>query len=438
MALERQCAIVSPIPALAKQWHNGFMPNIDTTLLPVLLAALGIGLLIGAVRERQHKDPMAGVRTHALVALLGAIALHINVWALVLVLILLVGLVWIAYWRQSEKDSGMTGEITLLLTSLLGALCLTQPVLATASGVVVAILLYGKARLHKFTKEILSEAEVHDGLMLLGSALVILPLLPNTGMGPYAVLNPTTLWRLVVLIMLISTVGHISLRVIGNRWGLALAGFFSGYVSSTAAVAGFGERVREQSELLRSCVAAALFANLASLSLFVPILLAVSPRLLQSLALELSVGAGILLVGGLLGLRSHSNEKTDLPNMQSRMFRLHHALLLAAMISTVVLISAWLTHQFGSGIALLAGIFAAIAEVHASAASLGQLVESKTVGLPLAHWGFFGIMAVSATAKASIAWASGGRAYGLRVSIGLAVMLAGILLAVLASELLGW
>ncbi|MEO8002738.1 MAG: DUF4010 domain-containing protein [Arenimonas sp.] len=413
------------------------MPPIDTALIPALLAALGLGLLIGTVRERQHKDPMAGVRTHALTALLGTIGLHIGLWALVLVLVLLVGLVWISYWRQSEKDAGLTGEITLLLTCLLGALCLSQPALATASGVVVAALLYAKASLHRFTKEILSETEVHDGLILLGSALVILPLLPNTAIGPYAVLNPTTIWRLVVLIMLISTIGHISLRLIGNRWGLALAGFFSGYVSSTAAIAGFGERVREQPEMLRPCVAAAMLANLASVSLFVPILLAVSPRLLQSLALEIGTGAGVLLIGGILGLRSSPPQNKALPNLQTRMFRLSHALLLAAMISGVVWLSACLTSQFGSGVALLASMFAAIAEVHASAASLGQLVQDNAVTLSTAHWGFFGILAVSAIAKSSIAWASGGKAYGVRVSIGLGVMLAGVLSAVILSELIG-
>ncbi len=413
------------------------MPPIDTTLIPALLAALGLGLLIGAVRERQHKDPMAGVRTHALVALLGAIGLHIGFWALLVVLVLLIGLVWISYWRQSLKDSGLTGEITLLLTCLLGALCLKQPALATASGVVVAALLYAKASLHRFTKEILSETEVHDGLILLASALVVLPLLPNSAIGPYAVLNPTTIWRLVVLIMLISTIGHISLRLIGNRWGLALAGFFSGYVSSTAAVAGFGERVREQPEMLRSCVAAAMLANLASISLFIPILMAVSPRLLQSLTLEIGVGAAVLLIGGTLGLRLSPQQNKELPNLQTRMFRLSHALLLAAMISGVVWLSAWLTSQFGSGIALLASMFSAIAEVHASAASLGQLVQDNAITLQTAHWGFFGIMAVSAVAKTSIAWASGGKAYGIRVSIGLGLMLAGILAAVILSELIG-
>jgi uncharacterized membrane protein (DUF4010 family) len=410
------------------------MPFFDSPLLLALLAALGLGLLIGAVRERQHKDPMAGVRTHALVALTGAIALHLSVWVLLAVLVLLVGLIWISHWRQSTADVGLTGEIALLLTCLLGALCLTQAALATSAGVVVAALLHAKASLHHFTKDILSEAEVHDGLILLGSILVVLPLLPDASIGPYGALNPTRIWRLVVLIMLISTVGHIALRLIGNQWGLALAGFFSGYVSSTAAVAGFGERVREQPELLRSCVAAAMFANLASISLFIPVLLAISPALLQSLRIEILAGATVLLAGGILGLRSNTRETRELPNVQTRMFRLHHALMLAAMISGVVFLSTWLTQQFGSKIALLATMFSAIAEVHASAASLAQMVRDQAITIPLAHWGFLGIIAVSAIAKSSVALASGGKAYGLRVSVGLATMLLAVFVSVLLTS----
>jgi len=63
-------------------------------------------------------------------------------------------------------------------------------------------------------------------------------------------------------------------------------------------------------------------------------------------------------------------------------------------------------------------------------------VQDNAITLPTAHWGFFGILAVSAVAKSSIAWASGGKAYGLRVSIGLALMLAGVLSAVVLSELI--
>ena len=45
-----------------------------------LLTALGLGLLIGTVRERLHKpnQTLAGIRTHTLVALLGAITFSLG------------------------------------------------------------------------------------------------------------------------------------------------------------------------------------------------------------------------------------------------------------------------------------------------------------------------------------------------------------------------
>ena len=50
-----------------------------------LLTAFGLGLLIGTVRERLHKtmETMAGMRTHTLVALLGAISFGLGMPAFV-------------------------------------------------------------------------------------------------------------------------------------------------------------------------------------------------------------------------------------------------------------------------------------------------------------------------------------------------------------------
>ena len=142
-------------------------------LLPALLTALGLGLLIGTVRERQQADALAGVRTHALAALLGAIALHLGTAEFLIGLGLVTGLVLIGYWRSSEADRGLTGEIALMLTTLLGALSLEHPTLAAGLGVIAAALLYAKASLHRLTRELLSEREVHDGLILLASALIV-------------------------------------------------------------------------------------------------------------------------------------------------------------------------------------------------------------------------------------------------------------------------
>jgi uncharacterized membrane protein (DUF4010 family) len=306
--------------------------------------------------------------------------------------------------------------------------------LAAGLGVVVAALLYAKTSLHHFTRELLSEREVHDGLILLASALIILPLIPNHPVGPYDSFNPATLWKLVVLVMAISALGHVSLRVVGNRWGLALAGFFAGYVSSTAAIAGFGQRVRSTPTLLRSAVGAAMFANLASLSLFVPVLLAVAPELLPVLAAQLIAAGTVLLLGGLLGLRGGESATLAPPTSESRMFRIGQVLAFAVLITAVLFVSAALNAWLGPRGALIAPMLAAMAELHAATASVGQLFHQHLLSVEQARWSLLGLLATSVLAKSIVAGISGGRAFGLRVAAGLIAMLA----AVLAVLLLPW
>ncbi len=399
------------------------MPNV-TPLLHALLPALGIGLLIGAVRERSAKDAFAGLRTHGLAAVLGAVALGFGAPVLWLMLGLLIGLVLVGYWRSSTNDPGVTGEIALVLTALLGALTLTQPALAVGLGVVVAGLLYAKTHLHRLARDWISEDEVRDGLILLAAALVVLPLVPDRAWGPYGAINPALLWRLVVLVMAIGAAGHIALRLVGQRWGLAIAGFFAGYVSSTAATAGFGQRVRETPALLRPATSAAMLANLASLTLFVPILLAVSPTLLPVIAAPLLAAAIVLAVGGLLGLRGSDPANTAAPTEKNRMFQPRHAIAFAALVAVVWLVVAALNAWLGARGALVGAALSAAAELHAAVSTLGQLFNQGVLDPAQARLGLLALLAVSALAKSVIAWASGGRAYGLRVAIGLLLMVA--------------
>ncbi|MEB2316928.1 MAG: DUF4010 domain-containing protein, partial [Xanthomonadaceae bacterium] len=242
-------------------------------LLFAFSAALGVGLLIGLVRERGHAThSTAGLRTHALVALAAAVAAWLGTGVLLVTLAAVALLAAMSYHATHEDDPGLTGEVALVATALLGALAVRSPAMATGLAVVMAVLLFAKKSLHRLSRELLSEREVFDGLFLLASALVVLPLLPDRGFGPYEALNLRTLWLLVVLVMAVGALGHVALRVVGNRRGLAVSGFFAGYVSSTAAVLGFGQRAKESPQLMRSAVGAALLANLASLSLSVPVL----------------------------------------------------------------------------------------------------------------------------------------------------------------------
>lgn len=405
------------------------MPDLPNTLVS-LLAALGLGVLIGAVRQRQHPDTLAGLRTHGLAALLGAVAYTLGEPVFLVLLALVAGLVLISYWRESAHDIGLTGEVALMLTVLLGALSCRQPVLAVGLGVVTASLLYAKATLHRFAQQVLSEREVHDGLVLLASALVVLPLLPDHPIGPYGSLNPSTLWKLAVLVMAISALGHAALRIIGNRWGLAVAGFFAGYVSSTAAIAGFGQRVRETPALLRPAVAAAMLSNLASLSLFVPVLLAVAPALLPKIAVELAAAAVVLLIGGLLGLRGNGAGAIA-PTAEQRMFRVNQTLAFVAIIATVLVVSAAMNAWLGPRGALLAAVFAALVELHAAVATLGQLFQQGVLDDAQARLGLLGLLAASMLAKSGVAFASGGKAYGIRVATGLVAMVLAVAMTTL-------
>lgn len=173
--------------------------NQEALILFNLAEALGIGLLIGAEREQRMSQTdvksSAGIRTFAITALLGAIAQLTGGVALLVAAVLgVVLLAGLAYWRGRAENVGLTTEIALVMTVLLGGLSVAQPLVAAGVGVVVAVLLASRAFLHGFVRSVMTEQELRDGLMLAAATLVVLPILPNQTFGPYAVLNPYLMW----------------------------------------------------------------------------------------------------------------------------------------------------------------------------------------------------------------------------------------------------
>jgi uncharacterized membrane protein (DUF4010 family) len=395
-------------------------------ILSAVLTALGLGLMIGMVRERQHFETFAGVRTHALTALASVLATYLGMPVLVMLLLSIASLVALAYWRNSRQDHGITGEVALMLTALLGAVAVTQPALASGLGALTAALLYAKSPLHRFSREVLSEEEVHDGLILLASALVILPLLPDKAIDPFGVLNPAKLWRLVVLVMLVGALGHICLRLVGTRWGLPLAGFFAGYVSSTAATLNFAQTARRSPELAGPSLSGALLSNAASISLFIPVLMAMAPLFLKAIALEIGVAICILVLISLFGLRRGSAALPESSLAQKRMFRIQHAFGLVAAIASILLLSAALSQWLGPSWAVAVTLLAAAAELHAALVGIGQLVQSGALSTEQSRWALLGLLVVSSTAKSVIAWVSGGRGFALRFAASMTVMIAAV------------
>jgi nitrate reductase NapE component len=175
--------------------------------------ALAIGLLIGAERERaKPSGGSPGVRTFALIAVMGVVAVQLPpVVAAALVggtvLLVVVGYAW-----STAKDPGMTSEAAAIATLGLGALTATEPALAVGLAVSITVLLVSRESLHRFVRETVTDRERVDALKFFVAAFVVLPLLPTGHVGPYGVWVPQQIWLLVVLIIGIGWIGYVATR----------------------------------------------------------------------------------------------------------------------------------------------------------------------------------------------------------------------------------
>lgn len=379
-------------------------------------AALGIGMLIGLERER-HKGSgerrgSAGLRTFAISALLGYAAMVVGAALLVgIVAIGLTLLITVAYWRGRDDDPGVTSEVALIIVLILGALCTRAPELAVAIGVVVAGLLTYREKLHHFAITQLSETEMRDGLVLLITALVLLPLTPDRYIGPYAALNLRTICTLTVLLMLVGAAGHIAVRTLGIRYGYVISAIASGFASSTLTIATMGQRVAREPNNVRILSAAALLSNLATMVQTGLILATVDPALLRSLWLPLVSGsvAALIYSAGLMLPRSTQGTDETLP--AGGAFNLKLAVIIALTMTAITLVSSAMLSQFGQVGVMLTATFSGFADAHASTASIAGLAKAGL--LPVEAIVAPALIAISSNSlsKCVVAWVSGGRGF---------------------------
>ncbi|MFI5211093.1 MAG: MgtC/SapB family protein, partial [Gemmatimonadales bacterium] len=322
-------------------------------LVTNLAVALGVGLLIGAERERRkgHGDTRApaGIRTFTIVALLGAISFEIGGGLLLAVATVgVAALSAVAYSRARGPDPGLTTEAALVFTVVLGGFAMVEPAVAAGLSVIVATLLFARSKVHHFVRSVVTEDELHDLLLLAAGALVILPLAPDRYLGPFEALNPRVVWRLVLLMMSIGGLGHIAIRLFGPKIGLPLAGLASGFASSSATIGSMGARAKEHPALLRAAVAAAVLSTVSTVILTAIVLWALDPRVLAAMAWSLGL-AGVGAVGyGLVFTRRAIHAPLPGDYVHGRAFRLRTALIFAAALSLVAVVVAGLNQWLGA------------------------------------------------------------------------------------------
>lgn len=401
----------------------------DTKLLIGLATALGIGLAVGLERERRKGHgparSAAGIRTFALTSLLGALSMVFEVPGLFVATTLCVGLLAVlAYARTKGTDPGLTSEVALVVTFLLGGLAYGRPGLASGLAVLVTVLLGTRERLHRFAKEVLSERELHDAMLFAAAALVILPLTPEQAIDPFGVLVPRKVWTLVVLVMAVGGVGYVAMRALGARVGLPLSGFAGGFVSSAATIGSMAARAKETPSLHRAAVSGAVLSTVATIVQLALVLGATDVRVLRAMAPAI-VSAGIVAVlyGAAFAWRGQRVPK-EVRAETARAFDLRTAVVFALVITGIVLLSAVAHARLGdSGIALAAGL-AGFADAHAAAISAASLAAVDQISPREAVLPVMAGFTTNTLTKVIVAASAGGRSFALQTIPGLLLVLA--------------
>lgn len=401
---------------------------VDNALWLNLAVALGVGLLIGAERERSKgigpEKSSAGIRTFTIASLLGAVSTVFNFWLLVVSIICVMIFVAIAYFNKQGKEPGLTTEITLIFTMVLGGLAMSSAAFAAALAVVVAILLAAKEPIHGFVLGVVTKDELNDFLILAAATLIILPLVPNEAIGPFEAINPRNLWLIVILVMTISALGHLALRWLGGRIGLPIVGLVSGFISSIATVGAMGARAKETPSLLSAAVAGASLSSLATILQLAVLLAVIHPPTLNALLWPLIFGGLSMAIYGLVvTLKSLNNHEIEI-NKPTKTFSVKTALVLATVIAASLVASAALKAWFGQAGLVFASGVAGIADVHASAISVASLAAASKLSVDSAVIPILVAFSVNTVSKAVMAVISGGKDFSRKVILGLALQVA--------------
>ncbi len=383
--------------------------------------AVAVGLLIGLDREKQKSAgdaaDTAGVRTFTLVALLGAIAALLR--SDIMLAVTGAGVVVLAalsYRADRARHPGQTTEFALLSTFGIGFMAIGQVELAASLGVLIALLLNAKSRLHKFAVTQLSARELNDAVLLAGAALIVAPLLPDRPIDPFGVVNLRVVWSLTILVLGVNALGYVARRAVGARAGLAIAGFFGGFVSSIVTIAATGKQGRDDPGLLPSAVAGAAFSSIATSIELLAILWMTNVSLLAKLGPAITAAGVIAAAYGFVFAGSAGGGTAPAAEaVKGRAFEPKLAVIFAASFAVMLLVAAALRRAFGSDGALATIALGGFVDTHAAAASAARLASAGALDLPAA--GLAALLAISANigVKAVAALIGGGMSFAVRL-----------------------
>jgi len=255
--------------------NNSFLHFPAEPIALKMAVSIGIGMLVGMERKWSHKE--AGIRTFAIVALLGMLSSILGqemiIVSLIGVFLLVIGIN--ARSLMTDETVEITTSAALIVNYLLGVLVGLGHIFTPVAGaIVMTMLLAWKTELNRFAGGLLP-SEIRSAILLGLIGFVIYPILPDRYIDPWQLFNPSDAWISIIAIAGIGFVNYVCLRIFSTS-GLYMGAIFGGLVNSSATVAEVSTRVQASgltSKMTTLCLLTtiAMFArNLVIATLFVP------------------------------------------------------------------------------------------------------------------------------------------------------------------------
>lgn len=419
----------------------------ETNIFTRLTLALAIGLLLGLERgwhgrSEVEGERIAGIRTFALTGLMGGVCGRLSEVMTPMfpafALIALGGLLAVSYFvrLRDGDDLGLTTEIALLLTFVLGIASVLGDMAPTAAvAVVAALLLSMKPALHRWVRQI-QRLELESLFKLALISVVVLPLLPNRGYGPGDVLNPYELWWAVVIVAGLSFLGYVAIRIVGARLGMLATGLFGGLASSTSTTLALSRLVKSQGAPASVAAAGIVLAGSVTFMRILALTAVFGPALVLPLVLPMAVMAATGLAGAVIIYKFAEGETRGQDDVSgiSNPLALTTAVTFGAVLGVVLLAVHYLREWLGTGGVFVAAALSGVSDVDALTISVSRLAAQGLSATDGAI-SIFIAASVNTIVKAGISLVAGGRQLGLRVIlVYAAVILAGMAGLWLGSE----
>jgi uncharacterized membrane protein (DUF4010 family) len=419
--------------------------------------AFALGSVIGLEREineqkdlsgdKKDKHAILGLRTFSLIGGLGALTGFLSfaypvLAGLLAAAVFLLLITFYVFDNYLTKDIGMTTEISVLYTYILGVLVATNllPVqLLVAVTVVVILLMSRKEDIKNFVGNI-RKSEMNALVSFAILAFVILPFLPNytyalndfkgieeflrnigwsgNSLADLELINPFKLWLIVVLITGVDLLGYILERTIGQSKGWLVASLVGGFVSSTATTISIAQESKT-SKNTNPLIAGAILATLVSFlpvaillgSLNVALFIAFIP-VLAAISLA-SFAVGIYFLKATSGQKNTQKVDTKKIDESYKIFSLVSALRFMGIYLLINVSSKIAIEFFGSSGFLVTSAIGSLTGIDAVVINTAQLAGSR-IDLSLGVWALVMANGVNLMAKSVYSFLQGSREFALK------------------------